>query len=132
MFFQLNPGIPRPLLKNNAENFGPGVSSEDDNRITKFGGFLRKYKLDEIPQFINVLMGEMSLIGPRPELPKYAEFYKEDYSMILVLKPGITDFASISFSNEGAMLKGKSESESFYLKSILPEKIFLYKKSAPS
>lgn len=113
---------------NNAENLGPGVSSEDDNRITKFGRVLRKYKLDELPQFINVFMGDMSLIGPRPELPKYAEFYKEDYSMILVLKPGITDFASISFSNEAALLNGKSESESFYLKSILPEKIFLYKK----
>jgi len=115
-------------MVNHADEIGPGVSSEEDKRITGIGKFLRKYKLDELPQLFNVLYGEMSLIGPRPELPKYAEFYKDDYSKILTLKPGITDYASINFRNEAALLNGKSESESFYLTKILPEKIFLYKK----
>lgn len=115
-------------MVHDADQIGPGVSSEDDKRITRFGKFLRKYKLDELPQLFNVLYGEMSLIGPRPELPKYIEFYKDDYSKILALKPGITDFASINFRNEAALLNGKAESESYYLKKILPEKIFLYKK----
>lgn len=115
-------------MVNDADQIGPGVSSEDDTRITSLGNFLRKYKLDELPQFFNVFWGEMSLIGPRPELLKYAEFYKDDYSKILTLKPGITDYASINFRNEAKLLDGKSESESFYLMKILPEKIFLYKK----
>lgn len=111
-----------------ADRIGPGISSEDDERITKFGKFLRKYKLDELPQLLNVFVGEMSLIGPRPEIPKYAEFYKDDYSKILKLKPGITDYASVNYRNEAALLNGKSEGESFYLTKILPEKISLYKK----
>lgn len=111
-----------------ADRIGPGISSEDDQRITKFGKFLRKYKLDELPQLFNVFIGEMSLIGPRPELLKYAEFYKDDYSKILKLKPGITDYASVSYRNEAVLLNGKSEGESFYLTKILPEKISLYKK----
>jgi len=111
-----------------ADRIGPGISSEDDERITKLGKFLRKYKLDELPQLLNVFVGEMSLIGPRPEIPKYAEFYKDDYSKILKLKPGITDYASINYRNEAALLNGKSEGESFYLTKILPEKISLYKK----
>ena len=115
-------------MVNNADQIGPGVSSEDDMRVTSLGKFLRKYKLDELPQFFNVFFGEMSLIGPRPELFKYAEFYKDDYTKILSLKPGITDYASINFRNEALLLNGQAESESFYLMKILPEKIFLYKK----
>jgi lipopolysaccharide/colanic/teichoic acid biosynthesis glycosyltransferase len=115
-------------MVNNADQIGPGVSSEDDMRVTALGKFLRKYKLDELPQFFNVFLGEMSLIGPRPELFKYAEFYKDDYTKILSLKPGITDYASINFRNEALLLNGQAESESFYLMKILPEKIFLYKK----
>lgn len=111
-----------------ADRIGPGISSEDDERITKLGKFLRKYKLDELPQLLNVFVGEMTLIGPRPEIPKYAEFYKDDYSKILKLKPGITDYASVNYRNEAALLNGKSEGESFYLTKILPEKISLYKK----
>ena len=113
----------------NADTIGPGISSEDDLRITKIGKILRKYKLDELPQLINVFLGDMSLIGPRPELAKYAEYYKEDYSRILKIKPGITDFASISFRDEALLLNGKKkESEAFYLKQILPQKISLYEK----
>lgn len=113
----------------NADTIGPGISSEDDLRITKIGKILRKYKLDELPQLLNVLFGDMSLIGPRPELAKYAAYYKEDYSRILKIKPGITDFASISFRDEAMLLNGKNkESETFYLNQILPQKISLYKK----
>jgi lipopolysaccharide/colanic/teichoic acid biosynthesis glycosyltransferase len=111
-----------------AELLGPGISSEEDNRINRFGKFLRKYKLDELPQFFNVLKGEMSLIGPRPELYKYAQLYKNDFTEILGLKPGITDYASIIYRNEASLLKGKLESESFYTLNILPEKIILCKK----
>lgn len=117
----------RTMVKD-ADRIGPGVASEDDERITIFGKFLRKYKLDELPQFINVLFGDMSLIGPRPELLRYAEIYREDYSKILTVKPGITDYASISFRNEAALLNGRQEGEKFYLNHILPHKISLYKK----
>jgi len=117
----------RTMIKN-ADKIGPCISSTDDVRITSIGKFLRRYKLDELPQFLNVFLGEMSLIGPRPELSKYAEFFKDDYSLILTLKPGITDYASINFKDEALLLKDKLESENFYLTKILPEKIFLYKK----
>jgi lipopolysaccharide/colanic/teichoic acid biosynthesis glycosyltransferase len=115
-------------MVNNADQIGLAVSSEDDTRVIGIGKLLRKHKLDELPQFFNVLLGQMSLIGPRPEILKYAEFYKDDYSKILTLKPGITDYASINFRNEAALLNGKSEGESFYLMKILPQKISLYKK----
>lgn len=115
-------------MVNGADKIGPGISSENDERVTKLGKFLRKYKLDELPQLLNVFIGEMSLIGPRPEIPKYAEFYRDDYTKILTLKPGITDYASIDYRNEAALLNGKLEGESFYLQTILPEKILLYKK----
>jgi lipopolysaccharide/colanic/teichoic acid biosynthesis glycosyltransferase len=117
----------RTMVKE-ADKIGPGISSEDDMRITKVGKILRRYKLDELPQFFNVLVGNMSLVGPRPELPKFAEFYKDDYSNILTVRPGITDYASINFRHEAALMNGKAEGESFYLKIILPEKIILYKK----
>jgi lipopolysaccharide/colanic/teichoic acid biosynthesis glycosyltransferase len=115
-------------MVNNADQIGLAVSSEDDKRVIGIGKLLRKHKLDELPQFFNVLLGQMSVIGPRPEILKYAEFYKDDYSKILTLKPGITDYASINFRNEAALLNGKSEGESFYLMKILPQKISLYKK----
>ncbi len=115
-------------MVNNADKTGPGVSSSDDKRITKLGSFLRKYKLDELPQFFNVLAGSMSIVGPRPELLKYAKIYKNDYSQILKLTPGITDYASIEFKNEAELLKNHNDSEKFYLYEILPQKISLYKK----
>lgn len=117
----------RTMVKN-AENFGAGISSPDDPRITKIGKLLRKFKLDEIPQFFNVLLGNMSIVGPRPELMKYASYYKDDYSEILTVKPGITDFASIQFRNESDLLKGSENVENIYLSKILPRKISLYKK----
>ena len=115
-------------MVNNAENIGPGVSSYNDKRITAIGKILRKFKIDELPQFINVLLGDMSIIGPRPELSKYVDRFKNEYSKILKVKPGISDYASVKFRNEAAILQSANDSESFYLKDILPEKIKLYNK----
>ncbi len=112
----------------NAEKIGPYVSKKDDHRITKIGKFLRRYKLDEIPQLLNVLKGEMSLVGPRPEVQKYVEAYKEDYKKILSVKPGITDFASLEFKNENEILNNLENIEDRYLNEILPIKIKYYHK----
>ena len=117
----------RTMVKN-ADKKGIGVSSHNDSRITSIGKFLRKFKIDEIPQIFNVLMGNMSLVGPRPELLKYAEYYMDDYSEILKVKPGITDYASLKFRNESELLKNTNDNEKFYINKILPEKIQLYKK----
>ena len=97
----------------------------NDSRITKPGAFLRKYKLDELPQLINVLIGDMSLVGPRPEVRKYVSLYSEKQLNILSIKPGITDIASIKFSNENELLKGQDEPEKFYIETIMPEKLKL-------
>jgi lipopolysaccharide/colanic/teichoic acid biosynthesis glycosyltransferase len=113
---------------NNAEKIGPGISSNNDKRITAIGKFLRKVKIDELPQLINVLKGDMSIIGPRPELLKYINRYENEYSKILKVKPGISDYASVKFRNEASILQTAEDSESFYLKDILPEKIKLYNK----
>jgi len=115
-------------MVNGADKIGPGISMMNDERITFVGKILRKFKLDEIPQFINVLIGSMSIIGPRPELKKYAAFYPDEYSEILKIRPGLTDYASIEFMNESALLENKTESETFYLKEILPVKILLCKR----
>ncbi len=111
-----------------AEKLGPQVSSGDDPRITRVGRFLRKYKLDELPQLINVVKGEMSFVGPRPEVPRYVEAYKNDYREILTVKPGITDFASLEFKDENELLKNADDPEKKYLEEILPVKIGYYRK----
>lgn len=111
-----------------AEKLGSGISTHKDFRITKLGGFLRKFKIDELPQFINVLLGQMSIVGPRPELRKYAEAFKDQYSKILMIKPGISDYASIEFKNESELLKSSECAEEFYLQEILPKKIKLCEK----
>lgn len=99
-----------------------------DNRITKVGDFLRKYKLDEIPQLINVLFGDMSLVGPRPEVPKYVALYTEEQKEILKVRAGITDYASIEFSNENDILANETDPEKAYIEKIMPRKIELNKK----
>ena len=99
-----------------------------DNRITKIGDFLRKYKLDEIPQLINVLIGDMSLVGPRPEVPKYVALYTEEQREILKVRAGITDYASIEFSNENDILANETDPEKAYIEKIMPRKIELNKK----
>ena len=99
-----------------------------DSRITKVGDFLRKYKLDEIPQLINVLIGDMSLVGPRPEVPKYVALYTEEQREILKVRAGITDYASIEFSNENDILANETDPEKAYIEKIMPRKIKLNKK----
>ena len=99
-----------------------------DNRITKIGTFLRKYKLDEIPQLINVLIGDMSLVGPRPEVPKYVALYTDEQKEILKVRAGITDYASIEFSDENDLLASEADPEKAYIEKIMPKKIELNKK----
>ena len=99
-----------------------------DNRITKIGAFLRKYKLDEIPQLINVLLGDMSLVGPRPEVPKYVALYTKEQKEILKVRAGITDYASIEFSDENDLLASEEDPEKAYIEKIMPKKIELNKK----
>lgn len=99
-----------------------------DPRITKTGFFLRKYKLDELPQLINVFIGNMSFVGPRPEVRKYVNYYSENDLIILTVKPGITDYASIVYRDEAELLKETNNPEQFYIENIMPEKIKLNKK----
>lgn len=109
----------------NAERIGGPSTSDDDPRITRVGPFLRKYKLDELPQLINVLKGEMSLVGPRPEVQMYVDLYSEEEKAILSVLPGVTDWASLWNSDEGAILTGHPDAEKAYLELIRPEKIRL-------
>lgn len=112
----------------NAENVGPAITISADNRITKVGKYIRKLKIDELPQLINVLKGDISFVGPRPELQKYVEIFSKEYEEILKIKPGITDYAAIAFSSENEIIKNKKNPEEYYIKEILPKKIELYKK----
>jgi len=111
-----------------AEKKGALVSTGDDPRITRVGKVLRQYKIDELPQLINVFTGEMSLVGPRPEVPRYVDAFKDDYREILTAKPGITDYASLEFKDENELLKTAEDPERKYLEEILPIKIQYYKK----
>jgi len=111
----------------NAEELGPSITKGGDQRITKIGKFLRKTKLDELPQLWNVIKGELSLVGPRPEVEKYISFYKDDYKEILKIKPGITDYAAIKFRNEEEILAKFEDVEKAYIENVLPAKIKLYK-----
>jgi lipopolysaccharide/colanic/teichoic acid biosynthesis glycosyltransferase len=111
-----------------AEKLGAQVSTGDDPRITKVGSFLRKYKIDELPQLINVITGDMSLVGPRPEVPRYVEVFRKEYEEILTIKPGITDFASLEFKDENELLKSSENPEEKYLTEIVPTKIEYYRK----
>ena len=101
------------------------VTVAGDNRISKVGRFLRLTKADELPQFWNVLRGEMSVVGPRPEVPVYVEFYKERYRSILAVRPGITDLASIYFRNEEAILAQSRDPLCEYRERVLPVKLDL-------
>lgn len=94
-----------------------------DPRITRSGYFIRKYKLDELPQLINVLLGDMSLVGPRPEVRKYVELYTDEQQRVLSVKPGITDYASIEYMDENEILGKSSDPEKTYIEEIMPEKI---------
>ncbi len=108
-----------------AEKLGGPSTADDDPRITRIGKFLRKYKLDELPQLINVLKGEMSFVGPRPEVEQEVRLYNEEEKALLNVRPGITDYASIKFHNEGEILRGSAEPHQAYREKIRPEKIRL-------
>ncbi|HPJ07505.1 MAG TPA: sugar transferase [Deltaproteobacteria bacterium] len=108
-----------------AEKLGVSSTSDDDPRITRIGRVLRKYKLDELPQLINVLLGDMSLVGPRPEVKKFTDLYTEEERAILTVRPGITDWASIWNPDEGALLAGSMDPDKDYFEKIRPEKIRL-------
>ncbi|MBN2544566.1 MAG: sugar transferase [Spirochaetes bacterium] len=111
-----------------SENNNLFITSTDDERITKLGAILRKFKLDELPQLFNVLKGDMSIVGPRPEVPKYV-IDNINFNKILTVKPGITDFASIKYINEEDILykakKNGNTINSYYIENILPDKIEL-------
>jgi lipopolysaccharide/colanic/teichoic acid biosynthesis glycosyltransferase len=112
----------------NAEALGGSATAKDDARITAVGHFLRRYKLDELPQLINVLTGQMSLVGPRPEVQKYIDLLSGDERAILEVRPGITDWASIWNSNEGDALEGSPDPEATYEELIRPVKVKLQMK----
>lgn len=112
----------------NAETIGAQVSTGDDPRITKVGRLLRKYKLDEFPQLINVAKGDMSFVGPRPEVPRFVAAFESDYQKILNVKPGITDFASIEYKDENQLLMFDEDPERKYIEEIMPKKISYYHK----
>jgi lipopolysaccharide/colanic/teichoic acid biosynthesis glycosyltransferase len=112
-------------MRENSELSGPVITVGDDSRITRIGRFLRKTKLDELPQLINVLKGEMSLVGPRPELPRFVELFQREYAEILTVRPGITDLASLKYHDEAKLMDQFPNPEEEYLRSILPDKIRL-------
>jgi len=100
---------------------GAGTTSRNDSRVTYVGGFIRRYKLDELPQLINVLVGDMSFVGPRPELPRYTERYEGEELLILQVQPGITDYSSLKFSNLNALIDDE-DPDNTYEQKILAEK----------
>jgi len=108
-----------------AESGGKLTVGNNDPRITKVGVFLRKYKIDELPQLFNVLRGDMNLVGPRPEVPEYVEHYSAEQRKVLSVKPGITDYASLLYFNENEMLARSSNPKETYLKEIMPAKLEL-------
>jgi lipopolysaccharide/colanic/teichoic acid biosynthesis glycosyltransferase len=105
-----------------ADKTGPAITAAEDRRITAIGGFLRKTKLDELPQLANVLRGEMSLVGPRPEDPRYVAYYTPEQRQVLRVRPGITGAASLQYRAESALLTG-SDWEKIYVERIMPEKL---------
>jgi lipopolysaccharide/colanic/teichoic acid biosynthesis glycosyltransferase len=106
-------------------NDGPSVTAGGDSRITSIGSHLRKWKLDEFPQLINVVLGDMSLVGPRPEVPSYVEHYTEAQRQVLTVRPGITGVCQLEFRHEEALLAGRSDVESYYLNTLMPAKLDL-------
>lgn len=112
-------------MRKNAESKGQLTVGMKDNRITRSGYFIRKYKIDELPQLVNVFLGEMSVVGPRPEVPKYVLLYNEEQQNVLSIKPGITDFASIEYVRENELLSASSDPEKTYIEEIMPAKLAL-------
>ncbi len=112
-------------MKPGAERQGRLTVGNRDGRITRTGYFLRKYKLDELPQLFNVLHGTMSLVGPRPEVREYVDLYTDDQRRVLSVKPGITDYASIAYADENELLAASSDPGKTYVREIMPRKLAL-------
>ncbi|NUO62035.1 MAG: sugar transferase [Gemmatimonadaceae bacterium] len=108
-----------------AERLGPQITANGDRRVTSAGRWLRRTKLDELPQLVNVLVGEMSLVGPRPEVPRYVERYTPQQRRVLDITPGLTDPASLRYLDEGARLAAAPDPEQLYVGELMPDKIRL-------
>lgn len=115
-------------MRPNSDKLGKLTVGMRDPRITKVGYFLRKYKLDEFPQFINVLLGDMSIVGPRPEVKEYVDLYSDDQRIVLSVKPGITDYASLEYFKENEILAKAEDPRKAYIEEIMPAKIELNRK----
>jgi lipopolysaccharide/colanic/teichoic acid biosynthesis glycosyltransferase len=114
-------------MTQDASKHGGAITVRDDPRITRAGAFLRKTKIDELPQLLNVLKGEMSLVGPRPEVRKYVELFRKDYEEILKVRPGITDLASLKYQDEAELLGQSADPDQEYISRVLPDKLKLAK-----
>lgn len=108
-----------------AEKLGKQITIGNDSRITKVGAFLRKFKIDELPQLFNVLLGDMSLVGPRPEVPKYVALYNNEQKKVLSIRPGITDMASLRYKDENDILGKVDNPEEYYINVIMKDKLSL-------
>jgi lipopolysaccharide/colanic/teichoic acid biosynthesis glycosyltransferase len=115
-------------MSSGADKAGKLTVGMKDSRITKVGYFIRKSKLDEFPQFINVLIGQMSIVGPRPEVKEYVDLYTDEQLKVLNVKPGITDYASLEYFNENELLGKSDNPQETYIKEIMPAKLELNKK----
>ncbi len=112
-------------MKKNADKEGLLTVGGKDPRVTRVGYFLRKSKIDELPQLINIIKGDMSIVGPRPEVPKYVALYDENQQRVLTVRPGLTDLASIKYIDENALLEKAENPEEFYIQKIMPDKLHL-------
>jgi lipopolysaccharide/colanic/teichoic acid biosynthesis glycosyltransferase len=112
-------------MRTGSDKKGMITIGERDSRITKMGMFIRRFKLDELPQLFNVLNGTMSLVGPRPEVRKYVNLYTPEQLKVLSVRPGITDYASIQYVDENALLGASLDPEKFYIEEVIPNKIQL-------
>lgn len=112
-------------MRTGADKQGLITVGGHDSRITRMGYIIRKYKIDELPQLLNVLKGDMSLVGPRPEVRKYVDMYTDEQRCVLSIKPGITDYASIEYSDENVILGQADDPDKVYVEQIMPDKIRL-------
>jgi lipopolysaccharide/colanic/teichoic acid biosynthesis glycosyltransferase len=122
-------GRPFHILKFRSMRAGAGgalVTAGGDARVTRVGRFLRRWKVDELPQLWNVVAGDMSLVGPRPEVPRYVERFAADYARILAVRPGITDFAAVEYRDEESILAAARDPDAAYVETVLPAKLALY------
>ncbi len=116
-------------MRTDAERTGPQITVGADARVTRSGDFLRKYKIDELPQFLNVVLGDMSVVGPRPEVPRYVALYPQPMrELVLSVRPGITDLASIEYRDENRVLAGSADPEATYVGQVMPAKLALCEK----